>query len=41
MRVLAIDYGDVRTGIAVSDLSGTIVGQTAVIHSRSAEKTAV
>ena len=31
MRVLAIDYGDARTGIAVSDLSGTIVGQTEVI----------
>lgn len=40
MRVLAIDYGDARTGIAVSDLSGTIVGQTEVIHSRNAEKTA-
>ena len=40
MRVLAIDYGDARTGIAVSDASGMIVGQTAVIHSRNAKKTA-
>lgn len=40
MRILAIDYGDARTGIAVSDLTGSIVGQTTVIHSRNAEKTA-
>jgi len=40
MRVLAIDYGDARTGIAISDAGGTIVGQTAVIHSYKAEKTA-
>lgn len=41
MRVLAIDYGDARTGIAVSDAMGMIVGQTTVIHSRNAEKTAL
>ena len=35
-----IDYGDARTGIAVSDASGMIVGQTTVIHSRNAKKTA-
>ena len=40
MRVRAIDYGDARTGIAVSDASGLIVGQTTVIHSYNAEKTA-
>lgn len=40
MRVLAIDYGDARTGIAISDASGMIVGQTTVIHSRNAKKTA-
>jgi len=39
MRVLAIDYGDARTGIAISDALGMIVGQTTVIHSRRAEKT--
>lgn len=40
MRVLAIDYGDARTGIAISDIMGMIVGQTTVIHSRNAQKTA-
>lgn len=39
MRVLAIDYGDARTGIAISDASGTIVGQTTVIQSYNANKT--
>ena len=38
-RVLAVDYGDARTGIAVSDLLCTIVGSTYVIHSRNQEKT--
>ena len=40
MRVMAIDYGDARTGVAISDLLGTLVGRTAVIHSRNREKTA-
>lgn len=40
MRVLAIDYGDARTGIAVSDAMGMIVGQTTVIHSWDPQKTA-
>ena len=40
MRVLAIDYGDARTGIAVSDALGMIVGQTTVIHSRNPQKAA-
>ena len=40
MRVLAIDYGDARTGIAISDATGMIVGQTTVIHSYSPDKTA-
>ena len=40
MRVLAIDYGDARTGIAVSDAMGMIVGQTTVIHSWDPRKTA-
>lgn len=39
MRVMAIDYGDARTGVAISDASGSIVGSTTVIHSRRAEKT--
>jgi putative Holliday junction resolvase len=39
MRVLAVDYGDARTGIAVSDLLCSIVGTTTVIHSRNQDKT--
>ena len=39
MKILAIDYGDARTGIAVSDLTGSIVGYTTVIHSWNREKT--
>lgn len=39
MRVLAVDYGDARTGIAVSDLLCSIVGSTMVIHSRNRDKT--
>lgn len=38
-RVMGVDYGDARTGIAVSDLLCSIVGITTVIHSRNAEKT--
>ncbi len=40
MRIMAIDYGDARTGIAISDLTGTLVGQTTVIHQWNREKTA-
>lgn len=39
MRVLAVDYGDARTGIAMSDLLCSIVGYTTVIHSRNQDKT--
>ena len=38
-KIMAIDYGDARTGIAVSDLLCSIVGSTTVIHSRNADKT--
>ena len=38
-RIMGIDYGDARTGIAVSDLLCSIVGTTTVIHSRKDEKT--
>ena len=40
MRVLAIDYGDARTGIAVSDPTGLLAGYTTVVPSRNAEKAA-
>ena len=36
---MGIDYGDARTGIAISDLLCSIVGSTTVIHSRNDEKT--
>ena len=38
-RVMGFDYGDARTGIAVSDLLCSIVGSTTVIHSRNNDKT--
>lgn len=38
-RVMGIDYGDARTGVAISDLLCSIVGSTTVIHSRNTEKT--
>lgn len=38
-KVLAVDYGDARTGIAISDLLCSITGSTTVIHSRNREKT--
>lgn len=40
MRVMAIDYGDARTGVAVSDASGLLAGYTTVIHTRSQERAA-
>lgn len=40
MKVMAIDYGDARTGVAISDLMGMLVGHTEVIHSRKPEATA-
>lgn len=32
MRVMAIDYGDVRTGLAISDRMGLLAGETRVIN---------
>lgn len=40
MKVMAIDYGDARTGIAISDPTGLLAGYTTVIHSRSAQRVA-
>ena len=34
MKIMAVDYGDAHTGIAISDLTGTLAGFTTVIHSR-------
>ena len=37
MRSMAIDYGDARTGIAISDATGLLAGFTTVIHSRKSD----
>ena len=34
MRIMAIDYGDARTGVAISDPTGLLAGTTTTIHSR-------
>lgn len=39
MRIMAIDYGDARTGVAISDLTGSIVGTTLVVPSYNRKKT--
>lgn len=40
MKIMAIDYGDARTGVAVSDAMGMIVGFTTVVHEWNREKAA-
>ena len=40
MKIMAIDYGNARTGVAISDSLGWMTGRTAVIHSWKPEKTA-
>ncbi len=40
MKVMAIDYGDARTGVAVSDPTGLMAGFTTVIHSHNAQTVA-
>ena len=37
MRIMAIDYGDAHTGIAISDPTGLLAGFTTVIQSRKAD----
>lgn len=37
-KIMGIDYGDARTGVAISDLMCSIVGSTAVVPSRNTEK---
>ena len=38
MKIMGVDFGDARTGIAISDLMCSIVGSTTVIPSRNREK---
>ena len=40
MRVMAIDYGDAHTGVAISDLTCQLAGYTETVHSRKQEKVA-
>ena len=40
MRIMAIDYGDSRTGIAISDALGMLTGFTTVIHAYTQDKVA-
>ncbi len=37
MTVMAIDYGDAHTGVAISDPTGFLTGTTTTIHSRKAD----
>ncbi len=37
MRIMAIDYGDAHTGIALSDPTGFMAGTATTIHSRKEE----
>ena len=37
-RIMGIDYGDARTGVAISDLLCSIAGTTCVVPSRNTEK---
>lgn len=38
MKAMAIDYGDARTGVAISDALGMLCGFTTVIHARREEQ---
>ena len=40
MRIMAIDFGDARTGVSVSDATLTLAGDSWVIHSRNMQDTA-
>lgn len=41
MRIMAVDFGDARTGIAISDSMGFLTGYSTVIHSRKGDEVAV
>ena len=37
MRVIAVDYGDARTGVAISDPTGSIAGEQLTLTERNAK----
>lgn len=39
-RIIAVDYGDARTGVAVSDLTGTMAGDALTIEEWDAQRLA-
>jgi len=39
-KILAVDFGEARTGVAVSDATMTLVGDAWVIHCKNIEETA-
>ncbi len=40
MKIMAIDYGDARTGVAFSDPGGVLVGETLVVEEWNAQRLA-
>ena len=40
MRIMALDYGDARTGVAIADLNGILCGETLVLNEWDAERLA-
>ena len=40
MRIMAVDYGDARTGVAVSDVSAALVGDAWVVRQAGRDKLA-
>ena len=37
-RIIALDLGDARTGVAVSDLTGTMAGEALTVHEWNVER---
>jgi len=40
MRIMAVDYGDARTGLAISDMSATLAGEAWVLREKDARSVA-
>lgn len=40
MRIMGVDYGDARTGVAFSDITGSIAGEAFTINMHDIERTA-